>query len=58
MVTNALVKQWEYTIGMCDNFWCSRIGLLETMYANGEPAACLCVGGCLDCEDANEFDED
>lgn len=46
-----MIKYWKYIIGICDNFFCSRIGLLEVHYRNGEECAYLCVGDCLDWED-------
>lgn len=54
--TNAIVKQWEMTMGLCDNFWCSRIGLLETIYHEGHPAANICVGECDDWDTPEDED--
>lgn len=44
---------WQYVVGMCDNWYCSRIGLLKALYYKGDIAAHICIGHCLDEEDTD-----
>lgn len=49
---SVLAREHALSAGLCDNFWCSRVGMLRPVFdADGHEAARLCALGCDDRED-------
>jgi hypothetical protein len=48
-------REHALVIGLCDNFWCSRVALLRPLFdGQGNEAAHICALGCADNSDEDD----